>query len=449
VSGSSLFRRLQSDIGLSFLRTFVARGVAALGAVALLLVVGRILGPEGVGAMALAQAVLMGASLMARGGMDNALMRFVGQDHGSMHVFLYLRWAMLQGLAIGLVVAALLVGLRGWVEGLFSSAGLADMLLGFALAVPASVFAFLLAGFFKGVRMPATASMMENGSVSLFTAVFLLIWFSLAGELDYAAIGWAYFVAATLVAGQGAVQLGLWRRPKLVNGVAEGPAVSRGQFHITSRAFFASTFANFMQSVLAVMIAGWLLTDAGLGLFKSAQQIGMLIAFVLVVINAIFPPRFAALYHQGKHSELNRLARQGALLGIIIAMPLLLICLIFPGWVLHWFGEDFTQAAALLRVIALAQLVNVASGSVGFLLNMTGHEKLMRNIALICNALGLLGFWVLIPPFGPMGAALALAFVLVCQNLVALVFVWRILGIWTLPCPNVLAMLGMRTLAKD
>jgi len=107
-------------------------------------------------------------------------------------------------------------------------------------------------------------------------------------------------------------------------------------------------------------------------------------------------------------------------------------------------GEGFEPAAPLLQIIALAQLVNVATGSVGFLLNMTGHERYMRNIALLCSSAGLVGFLVLTPWFGAFGAALALAFVLVAQNLLAMFFVWIKLGIWTLPGPNILKLLGVR-----
>jgi O-antigen/teichoic acid export membrane protein len=203
------------------------------------------------------------------------------------------------------------------------------------------------------------------------------------------------------------------------------------------------SLAGFMQSVLSIIVAGWLLSESGLGLFKTSQQTATLINFVLIVINAIFPPRFASLHREGNISALGRLARQGALLGVAIAAPLLLVCLLVPGWVLGLFGSEFSQAVPLLRILALAQLVNVATGSVGFLLNMTGHETLMRNLALICNAIGLSMFFLLIPLFGPLGAAMALAFVLVVQNLVALYFVWRKLGIWTLPLPNVLSGLGI------
>lgn len=439
---------LNSDLGFALLRTFSARGVAALGALGLLFVVGRLYGPVGVGVLALAQAVMLGASLLARGGMDNALMRYVGLDHDSSHVLLYFRWALTKGLVAAILVSVTVLMARDWLENQFNSPGLSSMLLGISLAIPAYVMAFLFSGFFKGIRMPATACLMENGSVALFAALILAGWHSLVGVEGYAAIGFAHFAAAWLVVVQGALQVWFWyRRVKSVLSV-KTQKISYEKFCSTSRDFFAITFATFMQNVLAIMVAGWFLSAAELGLFKSSQQVGMLIAFILLVLNAIFPPRFAALYHQGELAALSRLARQGVLIGVVVAMPLLLMCLIFPVWVLAWFGEGFAGAAPLLRLIALAQLVNVATGSVGFLLNMTGHEKLMRNIALFCNFIGLLGFWLLIPPLGPIGAAIALAFILVTQNLVSLFYVWRVLGIWTLPCPNLLELLGVKTRAQ-
>lgn len=439
--------RLGGEMGRSLIRTFVARGIAALGALALLVVAGRLYGPEGVGVLALAQSLLLGAGILAMAGMNNALMRFVGQDHGSPHVLLYLRWAVSRGLLISLFMVTVLWVGRGLFEELFEAEGLSAVLVGVALAVPAYTFGLLLSGFFKGIRMPATACLLENGTIALLAGAFVFLWskFETANELGI--IGYAYALAAWLVAFQGALQVWLWcrRQPWWTLSGNSAPAdVTPLQFRVTSRAFFAANLAGFMQQVLGVMIAGWLLNSADLGLFKSSQQVGGLIAFILIVINAIFPPRFAALYHQGNVTALGRLARQGALLAVVLASPMLLVCLAVPGWVLGWFGEGFSAGAPLLRIIALAQLVNVATGSVGFLLSMTGHEIVMRNIALICNAFGLLAFFVLIPALGALGAAIALAFVLVVQNLVDMYFVWVKLGIWTLPGPNWLATLGIR-----
>ncbi|WP_421722100.1 lipopolysaccharide biosynthesis protein [Alloalcanivorax xenomutans] len=444
--------RLRGEMGQALIRTFIARAIAALGALALALVIGRLYGPAGVGVYALAQGLLLGAGLLSRTGMDNALMRYVGQDHSSPFVLRYLRWAVTRCFIISLVAAAILWVGRPWFEALFDATGLAGVLTGIALAVPAYAFGFLLSGFFKGIRKPATACLLENGSVALVAGVLILVWEKTGNSAGLTIIGYAYAVAAWLVALQGGYQVWRWcrrqpwwsRRAEQATS-SEGAPVSLAQFTATSRAFFMTNLASFMQQVLGVMVAGWLLSSTDLGLFKSSQQTATLIGFILIVINAIFPPRFASLYHQGQIAALGRLARQGALLGAVVAAPLLLLCLVFPGWVLSWFGDGFQNGAPLLRMIALAQLVNVSTGSVGFLLNMTGHERLMRNIALICNALGLLAFFVLIPPFGALGAALALAFVLVVQNLVALLFVWRRLGIWTLPGPNLLALIGIKS----
>lgn len=194
---------LNSDLGVALLRTFLARGIAALGALGLLFVVGRLYGPAGVGVLALAQAVLLGASLLARGGMDNALMRYVGQDHDSAHVLLYFRWALIKGLLGGVLVSSTVLMARDWLESQFGSPGLSSMLLGVSLAVPAYVVAFLLSGFFKGIRMPATASLMENGSVALLAALILVLWHFLVGVEGYAAVGFAHLVAAWLVVMQG------------------------------------------------------------------------------------------------------------------------------------------------------------------------------------------------------------------------------------------------------
>lgn len=439
-------------MGRALVLTFLARGIAAFGSLALALVIGRIYGPEGMGVYALAQSVLLGIAVMARYGMSNSLMRYVGQNPDGAQIPVFLKWALSRA-AITSVLVALLVGLlRAPLESAFSAEGLAGVVIGIALAAPAFTLCFLLSGFFKGVRKPVTAVLLENGSVALIAGALIALWAGLYGAKDLAVIGYAYAIAAWMVFAQAAHQTWRWCHQNGSRIESESDActtVSRAAFMSTSRAFFFSNLAGFMQSVLGIMAAGLVLTSAELGLFKSSQQVSVLISFVLIVINAVFPPRFASLYHQGQIQALGRLARQGAVLGAAVAAPLLLLCLAVPGWVLGWFGEGFGDGASLLRIIAAAQLVNVVTGSVGFLLNMTGHERLMRNIALICNGVGLVGFFALPYFFGAMGAALAMAFVLVTQNLAAMFFVWRRLGIWTLPGPNLILWLGIRGAASD
>ena len=96
-------------------------------------------------------------------------------------------------------------------------------------------------------------------------------------------------------------------------------------------------------------------------------------------------------------------------------------------------GPEFLAGSALLVVLALGQFVNVATGSVGYLLMMTGHEKLMRNSVAIAAALNLALNLTLVPVAGAMGAAIATAISLATLNLVATYYVWSHLGIVMIP----------------
>ena len=445
---ASLWARLRGETGLALARTFLAKGVSAFGALALVVVVGQLYGPAGVGVYALAQSILLGSGILARRGMDNALMRFVGRDFESPKVSSYLYWVGRRGLCISIPLSVGVFLLRDHMEHFFSMPGLSPMLMGFAFAIPFYTWSFLLAGFFKGVRKPATAGLQENGAISLVAGALLLCLHATdrGWPADLSLLGWVYLIAAAMIAAQGHMIAWLWlRRVRRDEKPHAIPQEDKREFRGASLSFFIMGMAGFMQSVLSVLIAGKFLGSEELGLFKSAQQIAISVAFVLMVINAIFPPRFATLYHQGSMAELGITARRAALLGLALSSPFLLACLLVPEWILSLMGDGFGPAGNLLRILAVAQFVNVATGSVGFLLNMTGHDRIMRNIALCCSSIGLLGFFVLSPWLGALGASLALAFVLVAQNLVAMVAVWLKLGIWTMPGPNWLALLGVRS----
>ena len=439
-----LMRYVRGDMAFALLRTFFARALAAIGSLILALVIGRIYGPGGMGVFALAQSILIGVAILARQGMQSALMRYVAQDPSSPAVSIYLRWALTRALFLSLIgFMAILLFSKG-LEDFFSADGLAEVLIGIAIASPAFTVSFLFSGFFKGVRKPATAVLLENGSVALLAGFFILFWAMYNGEVALSAIGYSYAISAWLVAAQACHQVWCWKSERNHRAALISERVSRSAFMRTSRAFFFTNLANFMQSVLGIWVVGFVLGSTDLGLFKSSQQVSVLISFILIVMNAVLPPRFASLYHQGKMPELARLARGGAAIGALIAAPFLLICLFAPKWVLAWFGEGFDAGAPLLQVVAVAQLINVSTGSVGFLLNMTGYERLMRNIALLCSSVGLILFFLLPSFFGATGAAMAMAFVLIMQNIMAVFFVWRRLGIWTLPGPNLLRWIGVR-----
>jgi len=110
-------------------------------------------------------------------------------------------------------------------------------------------------------------------------------------------------------------------------------------------------------------------------------------------------------------------------------MKKLLLLLCVP---LSMLGQEFAIAKTTLLILLVGQVVNVMSGSVGFILQMTGKEKIYQNIlllALVCNiVLNIL----LIPKFGIEGAAIASTFSLLFWNLSSVLYIYKKYKVLTL-----------------
>jgi O-antigen/teichoic acid export membrane protein len=183
----------------------------------------------------------------------------------------------------------------------------------------------------------------------------------------------------------------------------------------------------------ATIILGTLGQVSEIGIFQVANRTAVLIAFLLTSINTIAAPKFASLYYKGEMQALSKSARQSSALMVLAVTPLLVLMIIFPRTILGLFGPDFGDGALLLRLLSIGQFINVATGSVGYLLMMTGHERILNlNITIAAIIHLCLCLW-LIPQMGALGAAIATALPIALVNLLSAYFVYAKLRIVTIP----------------
>lgn len=130
--------------------------------------------------------------------------------------------------------------------------------------------------------------------------------------------------------------------------------------------------------------------------------------------------------------DLGKYVRNTTRLLIITSLPIILLMLIFPDFLMSLFGKGFEGGAGYLRVLVLGQFINVITGSVGYLLTMSGHEKDMRNITIINGALAVILALILNPIFGAMGSAISTAIAVALSNIMALGMVKKRLGFSTM-----------------
>lgn len=166
------------------------------------------------------------------------------------------------------------------------------------------------------------------------------------------------------------------------------------------------------------------------GIYAVATRGAELVTFVLMAINMVIAPRIARYFHQGDMARLQRLVSASARRGFLVTLPLAIGLSAGGPWLLNTvFGAAYLPGAIALSILATAQLVNVATGSVGLILNMTGHERVTAKAVGSAAVLNLALNALLVPSLGIEGAAIASGISLIGWNLLLWRAVRRLLGL--------------------
>lgn len=415
---------------------FLLRIIATALTFAFNLMLARSLGREGTGVYYLCLSIVTFSSILCRFGFDNALVRHVSADlsvGNPSAAKALVRYA--KGITL-LVSASLTVAgffAAPWIAGsLFHSPGMTGILRLMLLALtPFSLFQ-LNSWALKGAGRPVAGVMVAGALPALTLAVgFLMILFFFPGARSVSS-GLAFLVSSVVT---WFVSGFLWRGVLDTNVVPGQADFSR--LFVSAWPLLVVALSHYVMKWIDMYILGFLLDTATVGSYAVAVRIADLSAFVLFAVNATTAPQFSRLHAGGNTVELARLAKRVSLFMTLAILPVTIAILLAPGLILGVFGPEFKVAAGILQVLALAQFVNVYTGPVGQLLMMTGHEKDMRNNALIFALVSVALNLLLIPIFGPIGAAIASALSLSSRNLFAAWLVKKRLGFSCLPLPRI------------
>jgi len=197
----------------------------------------------------------------------------------------------------------------------------------------------------------------------------------------------------------------------------------------------------FLIGQTGVIMLGMFRSEAEVGYYAIAVKLATLTTFILQAVNSMAAPKFSELFHSNKVDELFHVAKKSAKLIFWTTSPILLGFLIFGKPVLDLaFGTAFGVAYPALVFLVIGQFVNSISGATGLFMNMTGNEKVFRNIMLIAAMLNIGMNIVLIPSLGILGAAVAAMVSLMCWNITTLIYIKMKFGKTTgyFPIPELL-----------
>ena len=404
----------------------VFKAMSAFAAFFVTLAITRLLETHESGIFLLALSLLTVSSVFFRLGLDNVLLRIIGsgasKQFSSQVMITGVSWVLLLSVLFTVIVYYFSIEISLWIGKPDFSPVISVII--FALP-PMAVFFLLSFGFQAYHRVVLTLLFRGLGTSIVFLVILFALWsFGFRGFTAFL-LSIVYLISIFIVLFFSAVT---WYHQ--TDRILEKPKFNDSEIWSASSNLWAATTMSLAVQWSGILIAGALVATESIAHLSAAQRTAMLISFVLMVVNMVVAPRYARLWNEGDLVEIRRLAKWSTRGMLVLASPIVLVMFIFPEPIMGLFGQGYEEGALLLLIMAIGQFINVATGSVGYLLNMSGHERDFRRVTMFAGPLTIVLSYCLVAGYGVVGAAIATAVGLSLQNLGALYMVKKRLGFW-------------------
>lgn len=280
---------------------------------------------------------------------------------------------------------------------------------------------FILSSYFQACKKIFSSMLTLNLSYQLLLLLYLLVFDSHSIE----SLLFALFISLSIV-----VILALFKTLTPNNIFSAHTAKSS---YTAILALSAPMMVMHVVSQLNQFSSQFLLsiysTPSEVSIFSVCLRVSMLMSFLVFAINRVSAPKFAKLFSEGKLQELNSVVIFSNRLLFAFCLPILILIILFGDNVLGYFGTGFKNGHTVLIILTLGQFVASITGTVIFLLQMTGMQKELRNNVIIATVFSLTIGIILVPLYGLVGAALMTFISLSLTNLFSCYKAKKILNI--------------------
>jgi len=370
--------------------------------------VARVLGTEGLGIFSMLEGSMgLVAGLLALG-LAPTLVRFI-PDHLEQQRYDWVRQLVRQGFLVLLALSVLACGLL-WVAwpGLRQVWPVLEpyrhIVLWMGLLIPLSLLSYYLQQGLRGFQdiryVVIGASFLQLSVKALATVLLFSFGWTLLGYV------WAVLLSLLVVIAWSAV--GLLRKlqgmPAQI-GLDEAPVATwRAYAGVMYSGSLLGMGAAYLDRFLLAFVAG----AHPVGILLVVKQLQQLPAIFLQMFLSIASPMLSAAHSRQDSQELQHIFHIITDWVVRLSLPLLLYFAVFAAPLLQLYGGEFAAEGVLpLRILLLAQAMNLVMGPVGQVMYMSGLEKPALRIAGWHTLVNVLGLLILVPLFGLGGAAVA------------------------------------------
>ena len=165
------------------------------------------------------------------------------------------------------------------------------------------------------------------------------------------------------------------------------------------------------------LMVGFYMEARDVGVYSAVVKVAMASTLLLYVVNTTFPPLISAACVKKKWEELHKLYKNSVIFLTAFSIPVFYYLMVYAKNVMELFGTEFVTGEYALVILAIGQFVNVITGPAGFILMLSGKEKIEALNIFLTFLFNVIMNIILIPRFGISGAAAATAGSMIIVNI--------------------------------
>jgi O-antigen/teichoic acid export membrane protein len=394
-AGESPGSVVASNVALTTGSLVVARAIALIAGIATVTLASRYLGVSHFGALTAGMAYASLFALLTDLGLSTVATREIAREpHRERHV---LGNVLAMGLLCALGSAAIGFALMEFLYGGAGEAATREAIMILLVQVFAAPFTGAARAFFTSRQR---GYLITSGDLALAAGMAIFTAIAVAGNLGYRAV-------VIAITGGYVAQAAVMSAVSLSRGVRLGFDRDAGVRLVRMALPLAGTLVvNYLYFRLDVLLLSWLKTNVDVARYGLAYRVieGLMVLPSYVML-ALFP------IIARSEDDPGRLRRTvGTALGGLeaVALPVAALVAIFsPEIVVLLGGHKYAPAAPVLAVLSIALGLSYVNGVYGNALIALGRQRRLFWLASATMVVNLVVNLALIPPLGPLGAAIA------------------------------------------
>jgi O-antigen/teichoic acid export membrane protein len=422
--------RHTKEVFLKLSPTIVVQIIGVLARLITSIILGRILGPAGLGEVNLINQIITIVMVVSMFGMDHVLVKKIAIAHSNNNfnsIGNTIFTALLVNISIAIVLTVLGVLGSGFIASFFNNTRLQiPIIIGFIIIVPQTIGSVFVSGI-NGYRKIWQSRLFKDFSTSLIVliGIGLCLFFDLEITLIKVILLYTIgrlitFIVATIY----------WKT--LYGPIFVRKFVDKKMFKMAFPLFFVSA-TTLLASSVDILMLGWLSDISKVGFYTVASRLVLFVAIFLQITNAALSPKIATFFANNQFKEMSIMVKQVTFLLMIIGLISTLLFLLFGKSLLGFWGSEFSGAYICLIILCFGQFINISTGCSGVLLIMCGYEKIFSYITGSFLILNIVLNYFLIIRYNEVGAAIATTLTIVGENITRVIVAKQKTGVLTIP----------------